>query len=82
MKFKVIPVLAAAAALAGLAGCQSMEEMRAERAKKGEQVERITGSNIPRKDSTSDVKVASGEGLRNIESTSSAAAGAANAKGK
>lgn len=82
MKLKLMQVMAVTLAFGGLAGCQSMEEMRAERAKKGEQVERMTGSNIPRKDAVSDVKVASGEAIRSIETANSAATAATGAAGR
>jgi hypothetical protein len=85
MKFKSTPTLQVAAAcllLSSLVGCQSMEEMRAERAKKGEQVERMTGSNIPRKDGVNDVKIASGEAIRSIETANSAATAAAGSGGR
>ncbi len=88
MKFRLVSpqqlliVATAGLILAGLVGCQSMEEMRAERAKNGERVDRMTGSNIPRKDGASDVKVASGEALRGIEAAGAAAAAAASGGGK
>ncbi len=85
MKLKLMPTLQVAAGcllLSSLVGCQSMEEMRAERAKKGEQVERMTGSNIPRKDGVGDVKVASGEAIRSIENTNAAATAAASGSGR
>jgi hypothetical protein len=82
MKFKLIPLVALTVVFGTLTGCQSMEEMRAERAKKGEQVERMTGSNIPRKDGVSDVKIASGEAIRGIDNANAASTAAAGAGGK
>ena len=75
-KHKFIPCVAMMLSLGGLTGCQSIEEMRAERAKRGEQVERVTGSNIPRRDGGSEVKVVGAEALRNVEAGTAAAAAA------
>ena len=82
MKFKATLMFAATATLIGLAGCQTAEEIRAERAKKGEEAMLVTGSNLPRKNRASDVKVVSVDAIRSVEGASAAAAGAAAAKGK